>query len=226
MAEAYTFLDHAVLWIYKQFNLDVTELRVADCRQWVSEVTMNEMCRYQVACWLSPRAVPVQYSSTVFIQLGSTKKRYLEEITFQVRESPSVTFTLMDGRRRRMNSILSLFSLFYKKRQRSNAGLYQPHLSEMWGSHGGENIVLLGFVASRYQRFGGTYCVYLLGLSEFPSNVLKIWSVPEVFHTLRSHVSRKYLRNNCIQYVRGQHKSPFNTCLKFILKQIIWPWVV
>ncbi|XP_069669180.1 uncharacterized protein [Periplaneta americana] len=45
-------------------------------------------CKYQMACWLEPRSIPVQYSSTIIIQLGSTKKRYLEEITFQKRLVP------------------------------------------------------------------------------------------------------------------------------------------
>ncbi|PNF36912.1 hypothetical protein B7P43_G08868 [Cryptotermes secundus] len=44
--------------------------------------------RYQTACLLVSRSVPVHYSSTVIIQLGSTKKRYLEEITFQKRLVP------------------------------------------------------------------------------------------------------------------------------------------
>jgi len=45
------------------------------------------MCRYQTGFWLAPRSVPVQYSSTVIIQLGSTKRRYVEKITFQVCEN-------------------------------------------------------------------------------------------------------------------------------------------
>ncbi|XP_023704476.1 uncharacterized protein LOC111862898 isoform X3 [Cryptotermes secundus] len=44
--------------------------------------------KYQTACLLVSRSVPVHYSSTVIIQLGSTKKRYLEEITFQKRLVP------------------------------------------------------------------------------------------------------------------------------------------
>ncbi|XP_021916059.1 uncharacterized protein LOC110828059 isoform X2 [Zootermopsis nevadensis] len=45
-------------------------------------------CKYQVSCWLVPRSVPVQYSSTVIVQLGSTKRRYREEINFQKRLVP------------------------------------------------------------------------------------------------------------------------------------------
>ncbi|KAJ9597796.1 hypothetical protein L9F63_011404, partial [Diploptera punctata] len=55
--------------------------------------TAKQLCskcrrRYQTTCWLVPRSVPVLYSSTILIQLGSTKRRYIEEIKFQKRLIP------------------------------------------------------------------------------------------------------------------------------------------
>ncbi|XP_047119018.1 uncharacterized protein LOC124801301 [Schistocerca piceifrons] len=44
--------------------------------------------KYTTVCWLEPCNVPVHYSSTVLITLGSTRKRYTEDIRFQTRLGP------------------------------------------------------------------------------------------------------------------------------------------
>ncbi|KAK7869081.1 hypothetical protein R5R35_000800 [Gryllus longicercus] len=44
--------------------------------------------RFRTTCWMEPRPVPVHYSSTVYMKVGSTKKRYVEEVTFQTRLVP------------------------------------------------------------------------------------------------------------------------------------------
>ncbi|XP_049949367.1 uncharacterized protein LOC126457246 isoform X2 [Schistocerca serialis cubense] len=44
--------------------------------------------KYTTVCWLEPCNVPVHYSSTVLITLGSTRKRYTEDIRFQTRLAP------------------------------------------------------------------------------------------------------------------------------------------
>ncbi|XP_067008226.2 uncharacterized protein [Anabrus simplex] len=44
--------------------------------------------KFQTKCWLEPRPVPIHYSSTVLMKLGSTRKRFTEEVTFQTRLVP------------------------------------------------------------------------------------------------------------------------------------------
>ncbi|GLG94995.1 Protein of unknown function [Gryllus bimaculatus] len=50
--------------------------------------TLSPSHGFRTTCWMEPRPVPVHYSSTVYMKVGSTKKRYVEEVTFQTRLVP------------------------------------------------------------------------------------------------------------------------------------------
>ncbi|CAG2062347.1 unnamed protein product [Timema podura] len=44
--------------------------------------------KFKTTCYFEPCMVPTKYSSSVYIKLGSTRKRYVEEVNFKTRLVP------------------------------------------------------------------------------------------------------------------------------------------